>query len=366
MNAHGMLASTRRPMCVLTVWVVAALGLGCGTLAEGGGGDEGLPSALAGPFRPLTGGEIGDLRSAPNALSDDEQFVRDPSIIDQDGDPSTLGADVFVAHRALEEDETPDDSAPTNEILRHTTRDGRTLDRKPNTVLRAERDWEGQWVGAPSAARRGSETWLYYAAAGGIGVARSSGGAQFSPEPSPVLIAADAGWDAGAVPRSPGAVALPDGSMRLFYEVDHEGTTKIGEARSDDGILFVRVGDGPALAPGSGYDNASVGSPQPTVATTPDGTARLRLYYAAVDADGTHAIALAARDALDGELHRAVAPVFGIGLPFEPREPAVIGFEHFSLIYVTQKAGRNAAQSFPAVAVGVSPALVELPPPDPE
>lgn len=351
----------------LSFGVLAALAAGCGTLADGGGGDANLPSAQAGPFRPLRDGEIGDLRSEPYAIDDDEEFVRDPFIMDDDGDPSTLGAIVFVARHELAEDEEPDKDAPTNLIQRHTTRDGRTLDRQPTAVVRAERDWEEGWVGAPSAVQRGGETWLYYAAGQGIGLARGSGGAQFTPEESPVLVAPTEGWDAGAIPRSPGVTVMPDGSVRLFYEVDHGDTTKIGEARSDDGVAWTRVGDGPALAPSAqGYDAAAVGSPQPTITAAPDGAPRMRLYYAATGGDGTRTIGMAARPGTSGDFRRAVAPVFGLGLPFAPREPSVVHYEDFALLFVTQRAGRNESLDFPAIAVGVSPALVTLPPPDPE
>ena len=75
-------------------------------------------------------------------------------------------------------------------------------------------------------------------------------------------------------------------------------------------------------------------------------------------------IALASRYDAEG-LPWASAPVFGSTGALEPSEPCVLRYPSFSLLFATAKAGTSVAQSYPAVAVGVAPATVKLPAPDP-
>jgi hypothetical protein len=353
----------------------AAPGLcACGTLTNEGGGDVDLPNAGAGPFRALGEGELGNARSAPNALFDDETLPRDGSVIDLDGDTATL--DVAGYFAANLEGEAPG-SAPTL-IVRYGAIDARSFDRSAEVVLDPSAAWEGGTVGAPSAVRVGEEVWLYYAAAGGVGLAKSSDGLTFSREEAPVLAPDAGGWERGAVPRSPGVAIAWDGSFRIFYEVDPDGDgrTRIGEARSADGVAWTRVGDGPALAPSaptagaSGatskdlpFDGEAVGSPFPVVVTSRTGARILRLYYGARDSAGGRAIGLAARFGDDGALERAASPVFGAGSSAAPREPCALVYDRFSLLFVTQRSA--VGEETLAVAAGVGPGNADLPPPNP-
>ncbi|MRG90738.1 hypothetical protein [Polyangium spumosum] len=350
-----------------------ALLSGCATLADTETGGENLPSAAAGPFRPLRAGELGNLRSAPNALEDDDTFPRDPAVLDADGDPATPAVFGYFAMTPEVAGQDPDPTAPPGAIVRHGAEDGRSFDRAPLSVLTPAEPWEGGTVGAPSAVRVGGEVFLYYAAAGGIGLARSSDGAAFTRVAGPVLGPDAAGWEASAVPRSPGVVVLDDGSFRLFYEVPGPGgAARIGEARSDDGVTWTRVGDGPALAPapaGEGteppYDGASVGAPAPVLVRSAEGRPILRVYYAARDSLGRSVVGLAARfdPASASPLERAVSPVFGSGSSLGPGEPCVVVGPSFTLLFATQRAGRTKSANYPAVAVGVAPADVSLPAP---
>src|SRR5690606_30641541 len=63
-------------------------------------------------------------------------------------------------------------------IYRFVAVDGRSFrDPDPATpVLAPSETWEGAALSAPEVARVGGEIWLYYAAEGGIGLARSSDG----------------------------------------------------------------------------------------------------------------------------------------------------------------------------------------------
>jgi hypothetical protein len=161
-----------------------------------------------------------------------------------------------------------------------------------------------------------------------------------------------------------------DGTLRMFYEVTLPGgTAAIGEAQSADGKDWTRVGEGPALVPGepdpSGedpYDSAWVGSPAAVVAYSSEGEPQLRLYYGARNAEGRGVIAMAARRELFGALVRAVSPVFGSGSSLGPREPCVMARQEYSILFATQKAGRNDNQDYPAVVAAVAPGNAMLPP----
>jgi len=351
------------------VWSVlsasAALA-GCATLAEGGGGDQDLPNASAGPFRKITAAELGNLRSAPNALDSDETFPRDAAVLDADGDPATLPCFAYVAATLVPEGQKASSAAPPNAIVRYGALDARSFDRAPVTVLEPARSWEKGTVGAPSVLRVGAEVLLYYAAGGGIGLARSPEGETFTAEPEPVLAPVAGGWEAGVAPASPGVVRLADGSFRMFYEAG----AAIGEAASSDGVAWTRIGTAPALAPSApgaadAYDDAAVGSPFPLLAASEEGRPILRLYYGARNRDGQGVIALAAHFGTDGPFVRAVSPVFGTTDTLGAREPWVTVHDGFTLLFATQRAGRSEAQDHPAIAAGVAPAQLTLPPPDP-
>jgi hypothetical protein len=361
----------RRTALLLAIAALLPALSSCATIPEDAGGKENLPNAGFGPFRPLTTEELGNSRSGPNALDDDSNYARDVAVIDLDGDPKTFDVNGYVAAAVEENGEDPEPDAPTRVILRYGAIDGRSFDRAREPVLLADQAWEGGVLAGPAALRVGSEIHLYYAAEGGIGLARGDG-VIFVKETGPVLAPEFTNWEKGRVPKSPGVVELSDGSLRMFYEIaisDEESV--IGEARSDDGVTWTRVGSDPALTPQTGfegdagdapYDARSVGSPFPILATSADDRPILRVYYAARDGTGRLTIGLAARYG-DEPLQRAVGPVFGSEKPVDAREPCVIEFEGFSLLFATQKANNTAKHG--AIAVGVAPATAKLPPPMP-
>jgi hypothetical protein len=360
----------------------------CATLPEPAGGDQNLPNASAGPFRALSdsadvigdagivpgASELGNSRSAPDGLDDSRNYGRDITVLDADGDPTTLGVVAYVAAAATMGGMDPTQTTPTSTLVRYGALDGRSFDYSAEVVLKADAPWEGGLMASPSAVLVGGQTFLYYAAAGGIGLARSSDGHAFTKVAAPVLApatGAGAGdWEQGAVPASPGVVALPDGSLRMFYEVPRGGgVTAIGEASSGDGTTWTRLGSAPVLAAvGSGdagetWDAASVGSPFPQVATSAAGRPVMRLFYGARDGAGVQTIALAARQGTDGPFVRAVSPVFGTSNALGPREPCTVVFAGFTLLYATQSSSSSGGH--PAIAVGVAPATTVLPAPVP-
>ena len=344
----------------------------CATIPEKGGGGERLPTAVAGPFRALTQDEIGNNRVAPNAIEDDV-FSRDPSVIDVDGDPATLEVAGYFGAAVAQGMTKPTAADPTRAILRFGALDGRSFDQAAEVVLAPADPWEGGVVGHPCALHVGKEIWLFYAAAGGIGLAKSSDGHAFTRVPGPVLGVATSGWDVDAIPTSPGVVVLDDGSLRMFYESPvSPDSSSIGEASSNDGITWKRRDDQASLAPSARgddadppYDDAAVGSPSPVVARSTDGRATLRVYYGARNHLGARVIGLAARyiEEPDTVLQRATAPVFGTTKPLSPTEPSALIYPDFTLLFATERS--STSSSTPAVAVAAAPALATLPAPDP-
>ena len=358
----------------LLVLLLVAPGLGCATLPEPAGGDQNLPSAVAGPFTALTTDQFSTSFNitAPNGLDDLDDYGRDIAVLDTDGDPTTPAVYGYVAASIVANGMSPTPTSPTRTIVQYSALDGRSFDpQSAKVVLKPDAPWEGNVVAAPSILRSGSDILLYYATQGGVGLAKSSDGTTFVEVPGPVLGPAAGGWDQGAVPASPGVVQLADGSFRMFYEVPFGvGGAAIGEAGSKDGIAWTRLGTGPALAPSAGgdagatpWDSAAAGSPYPMLAASGDGQAVLRLYYGALDVGGLRTIALAARYGTDGPFGRAVAPVFGANSTLGAREPCVVVFASYSLLYVTQKSSKIGGH--PVVAVAVTPATATLPPPMP-
>lgn len=334
------------------------LGLGCATLADGEPGLDNPPSARAGPFRLFKIGEVGQERAAPYVMDDQERFLRDVSAVDADGDPSTPAVEGYFAARA----EGAMEGAPTTEIVRVLAPDGRSFERTYETVLTAGMSWDGGTIGAPSVLNFGRTRRIYYAGAGGIGLAESTDNAGFTPQSAPVIDAAAVPWAEGP-PRSPGVARLPDDTFVMFFEATRGGENAIGLARSGDGVTWLVDSRGPILGRGrpGALDEAWVGTPQPVVATSAQGRDVLYVYYAARGADGKQVIALAA-SFLDGEeieLERSPSAMFTPSSRVEPREPSIVRFDTFTFLFVTQL--RGTGQTDLVVPAGVSPANADIP-----
>ena len=243
-------------------------------------------------------------------------------------------------------------------------------------------------MASPSAIRAGSVLHVYYAAEGGIGLARDEGSGLTKLD-LPVLgplAGASPDEDAGRALRSPSVTLLPDGTWWMVYESapsaqapwdEPSPGSVLAEAISTDGVSWERLGTALAPGPAGSYDDAAVGSPAVTVAESALGRTVARVYYAARDATGRSSIGLAARfwepsDEAEGapgtrpSLVRAVSPVFGSERERSVREPCVLSFavpgaRPFSLLFATQDASASSTDAI--VAGGVAPADAELPPP---
>jgi hypothetical protein len=338
-----------------TLLMAVLLG-GCASGAgEPGDRDVVRPHAHAGPFRPLRENELSERSGlAPYPLKSSARQFRQPTVLEltPSGRPGPCA--LYAVARI----------ARVTGIYRFLAPDARSFTPDPNPqrpILRAELSWEGDWVGSPSAHRVGEQVWLFYAAAGGIGLARSTDGVEFMREASPVLaIDTSVGWEGGLAPSDPSFLQVGLQDYRLYYSV----SGRIGEARSRNGTRWDRMEDGPLLEPAArsaaspAYDDAAVEEPHALLAQSPEGRRITRIYYAAVDSAGMRTVGLAARFGTAGPLQRAVSPVFATGR--NPRSPWVLPLDDFALLFVTQQAGAAAALDFPAIAMGVTPPSISL------
>lgn len=292
----------------------AMLLVACGTLNDAEPVAADLPSAEMGPFRALQNQELKG--TAPFVLDDSRARYTDAAAL-----PDGAGVILYAVSGGA--------------IVRTRSLDGRTFygagqaGKTPPVVLRADQPWEGAALSGPCAYRPSpAEVWLFYAAAGGIGVARSPDGLTFTKSAGPIL-AGDA--------RSPAVFALPSGGLAMLF------TTASGleEARSLDGVTWTRR-PGPVLTPsGLDFDAAAVADPAVATRVTPAGRFHVRVLYTGTSASGATAIGFAARYGEDGPLTRNPQPAFPSG-----REPAYAP----PFLYVTEtRAG------YPAIAAAIEP-----------
>ncbi len=222
-------------------------------------------------------------------------------------------------------------------------------------MLAPSEAWEGGVVGEASVARVGSEVWLAYSGAGGIGLSRSTDGQTFVKDPDPVLTPGGGAWEAGEAPHAPALLVLPSGEVRLFYAA----AERIGEARSSGDGAFQRIGSEPVLEPGgTEFDGKAVGDPEAWLSESAEGRRVVRVYYTATASDDTTSVGVSARYGNDGLLQPAAAP--SLSGPRGPHAPAVLPRASLTLLFVTQRAGSSDSQDYPAIAAGVAPATVDL------
>ena len=343
----------------LTAWTS-----GCGVKAPPSGGDENLPNANAGPFRVLREGEMPPKdRIFPYAIR--RKGTRNPCALDVDGRSDTTGVMLYLA---ASEGIAPGE--PPVMILRYDADDGRSFNPRDAdaTVLEPSESWEGGVVDAPSVLRVGDEIWMYYAAAGGIGLATSSDGTNFTKRSGPVFGASMGGWANGAIPSDPSVVMMHDGSFRMFYEAG----VGIGEARSNDGIAWQTVSEQPAIWPVpppdfpapeedsvyEPFDDVSVGDPVAVLDESALGRQILRVYYAGSNRIGLWSLGMAARYVGETTLQRAYGQV--LGNSFAPKGPSVLVFRDFTMLYFTAPEDDRDDTSAPAIGIGVAPATVSL------
>jgi hypothetical protein len=352
---------------------LALLGtVACGTLASHGGGDLNLPSANVGPFTPLSTTEVASGGLPPFVFLGESAHYREPSVIAESDDTSSPGVILFAVARG----------ASGDVIVRTRADDGVSFygdsvdqqnhaSHRPPVVLQASQPWEGANLSGPSALRVGSEVRLYYAAAGGIGLAKSTdGGLTFQAQPQPVL-APDhsAGWEF-TPPRAPTVAQLPDGSFDMLYA----SGDAIGEAVSADGETGWKRVDGPVLVASAYVDPSTLpkGVPppfdegavdDPLLVPSVDVAGRLvvRVLYTGYSApigaaSRVSAIGLAARFGTSGPFTKQSNPVYSV--QSGEAAPALLQFGgNQALLYVQQvNSTLDMANPFPAIAAAYAPA----------
>lgn len=329
----------------------------CSTLATPGGGAENLPTSGVGPFQALDQMQVAPQDIAPFVFTRAGVGVTEPSILAESADGSSPAVTLYAV--------VPGKTGST--IVRTRADDGRTFygdapdqvtfpSHKPPQVLAASLPWEGADVTGPSVLRVGAEIWLYYAAAGGIGLARSPDGATFTKTGAPVLATdATVGWEQGP-PRAPTVARFPDGSWHMLYAAGGA----IGEATSADGLSWKRADGDPstpridpiltaskAVDPSTlpagehpPFDENGVGDPLLLPRVDATGQLQVRVLYTGYgpfpDASVPEGkIGFAARYGDSGKLSRQVIPVYAApGAPASA--PALLEWNGPTMLYVTQ------------------------------
>jgi hypothetical protein len=310
-----------------------------------------------GPFQALGAMQIEPVDIAPFVFFEPGKAVSDPSVIPATADATSPAVLAYVVATA----------ASGHVVVRTRADDGvsfygdapdvqRNPSHLPPVVLAPSLAWEGTDVTGPSALRLGGGVWLYYAAQGGVGLARSSDGLTFTKTGQPVL-APDptVTWET-TPPHAPSVAVFPDGSWHMLYAAG----VCIGEATSPDGINWRRVDADPStatldpvlapstpvdpktLGPGEEppFDEATVEDPLLLPRTDPTGKLQVRVLYAgyaqpvgASSRSGT--IGFAARYGDAGPLSRQATPVY-LAPGSSAAGPAVFAYTGGSLLYVAQ------------------------------
>jgi hypothetical protein len=221
--------------CVRSVIVVCALALhtlNCGALGAPARGDRDLPSTVLGGYAPVA------LQSSPTGsallLSADDGSLAEPSsLLESDGRRA-----LYMTHISR---------TGTVRIVRAIERQPRYLRFEPmEPVLEASLPWEQGAVRSPSVLRDGSTVWLFYAAGGAIGAARSTDGIHFDRESEPVLRPDGAHGESASI-AAPSVVSHPSGGFVMAYASG--GSLFLARAQRLPGP-WIRVGSGAVITPG--------------------------------------------------------------------------------------------------------------------
>ncbi|MEM9192358.1 MAG: hypothetical protein AAGF12_24500 [Myxococcota bacterium] len=265
----------------------------CATIAPDPGVPDELPHNGTGQFRLLTEDEVGVNGDVDGQAIDLPNFGFDSGAV--------AGGYLFYAGGALRSDASPQDPLlavgevdwagfEPRQIFRSSPREDFGF--APGTpVLTASLAWEGDAVFEPWVLEASSgEVFLYYRAAGGIGVARAS-----SLDATFERAATEPIFTDGA---RPSVVQLTDGTFRMY--VARNGM--VDAASSSDGVSFG------ALAPielGTDLLDAesaemAVSGPGAVAVVTPSDRQLVRLYFESVRQDGQRIMSLAASE--DGQV----------------------------------------------------------------
>jgi hypothetical protein len=339
--------------------LASALALGvpaCGTGGEeSNGGMVGLPSAGLGPFRRLDTAEVSGRLG-----------VRSPGLVESGMVLRGAGADQLLFYAAAEvPPDVPapdagtdvDAGAPEPDLAQFLPRRIVRTNLGPGpsysggfVVLEASEAWEGGAVYDPWAIVLPSgRVRLYYAGAGGIGIAEadSATGTFTRVGGAPVLTDL----------RRPTLAARPDGAAGYFLYAERAGTIMV--ATSADGLTFgapqlVDLGFPPRDA---GPAQTSVGSPGAGLQIPQVDPPRVILFFESRRADGSRTLGMAgSRDGLIFE--RATLPPFGTNLREGFPAPDFID-AHTTLLYFTF-ANVVSGRASRALTVAVSPGTLRF------
>ena len=364
----------------LAVLARLPLVLSCATEGGGSSGASNVPSAGDGPFRPLVAAEMSPTAIAPFVLSSPTALYREPSVVGTSSDPTSAqvwmyavavsgGSDVIVRTRA-------DDARSFYGDVGDNANASLSSEHAAATVLRADQPWEGADLSGPSALRTGGQVLLYYAAAGGIGLATSTDGLSFTKSAGPVLApdaASSSAWETTA-PHAPTVALFPDGSWHMLYGAGDS----IGEATSADGQTWTRVDSNPVLSPSPAvdastlpagaqppFDEGRVDHPVLAPRTDVAGRLQVRVLYTGYGpttgaAEPSSAIGLAARYGTAGPLSRQATAVYTVSL--HEAAPAFFEYSGGSLLYVQEDNGSlDPMPPYTAIAAAYAPIDGSLP-----
>ncbi|MBI2060075.1 MAG: SUMF1/EgtB/PvdO family nonheme iron enzyme [Nitrospirae bacterium] len=216
-----------------------------------------------------------------------------------------------------------------------TSKDGISWTRLPVPIVTigSSGAWDAGRVQMPSIYYDGAEYWMYYGGkakttdtSSKLGLAKSTDGLKFTKHESNPLLepGGTAAWD--EITGFPGSVVRESGEFRIYYTgyTASESTKgRIGLATSSDGVKWTRHDSNPLLAPGDTgqFDDTSVQNPRAVKIG-----AIWYLFYEGVKKGGTTTIGLAT--SLDGiRWTKADSnPVLGAGQAWEVLPQLQTGF----------------------------------------
>jgi hypothetical protein len=355
-------------------WLLLTLPTACGTLGSPPAPGENLPSSGVGPFRPLAADELPSSAAPPFVLDDPTAPYREPAVVAASDDDASLAVVLFAVARVGGHDVIVRTSAPDARSFYGGIADNETGSHPrhaPAVVLAADQAWEGADLTGPSAVRVGAQLRLYYAGAGGVGLALSDDGITFTKSGAAPVLAPDAraAWET-TTPHAPSVALMPDGSWRMLYGAGQS----IGEATSPDGTSWTRV-DGepstpvldPVLSPGATFDAGQVDDPLLLPRVTPVGRLQVRVLYTGYDgppgaASRSSAVGFAARYGSSGPLSRQALSVYG-GSAHEAA-PALFEGAIGSILYVQEdETALDPTRPYAAIAAAFAPESEVLPAP---
>lgn len=341
--------------------LLAALASACSLLGEQGGSPQGLPHGGTGQFRFLDQAETGvasarALESTTDALDaammagDRLFYATAPVLASPPMIPADLPAgDVFWG--AFE----------PRRIHRGTRIDGARGFLAGPEILRAQETWEGTEVFDPwVVVLPDGRARLYYAAAGGIGVAEAPGvdGAFTRVGSAPIV---------GGGARRPSVVRGADDRFWMYYE----GSGGIHASVSSDGLVFETASPSPialpfecppvdaAATPCDLVESPEVGVGMPgAVRVETAARARVRLYFESRREDGSRALYVAGTD--DGvSFQRYRIAVLDAN---DQRMPAPLVIDRRTTLLLTSARVGGASRETRAYRLSVTPASVRFAP----